>query len=100
MTRKALPHIHYVVGPDGSPLTITDLPPMNINRWVVHRKAEVVSAVRGGLLSINTACERYNLSIDELFSWYTQFMHHGLAGLKVTKPKSNARSSTDVQLSD
>lgn len=40
----------YVVGPTGTPLTLNDLPPSNTDRWVIRRKAEVVAAVRGGLL--------------------------------------------------
>ena len=40
----------YVIGPDGSPLTVTDLPSAGTKRWVIRRKAEVVAAVRGGLL--------------------------------------------------
>ena len=43
------PRVKYVIGPDGSPLTIADLPPPNTRRWVIRRKAEVVAAVRGGL---------------------------------------------------
>ena len=42
----------YVVGPTGTPLTLRDLPPVNTDRWVIRRKAEVVAAVRGGLLSL------------------------------------------------
>ena len=42
--------VSYVIGPDGSPLTLADLPPPNTKRWVIRRKAEVVAAVRGGLL--------------------------------------------------
>jgi hypothetical protein len=38
---------NYVTGPDGSPLTIADLPPPGTKRWVIRRKAEVVAAVRG-----------------------------------------------------
>jgi hypothetical protein len=39
----------FVTGLDGSPLTIADLPAPGTKRWVIRRKAEVVSAVRGGL---------------------------------------------------
>ena len=49
--------VRYVIGPDGSPLTIADLPPKDTKRWVIRRKAEVVAAVRGGLLSLEEACE-------------------------------------------
>ena len=48
-----------VVGPDGKILTLDDLPPPNTQRWVARRKAEVVAAVRAGLLSLEDACRRY-----------------------------------------
>jgi Protein of unknown function (DUF1153) len=57
-----------VTGPDGSPLTIADLPAPGAMRWVIRRKAEVVAAVRGGLLSLEEACSRYELSVDELLA--------------------------------
>ncbi len=73
------------MGPDGSPLTIADLPPANTRRWVIRRKAEVVAAVRGGLLSLNDACERYRLTIDEFLSWQRSIEKHGLPGLRATR---------------
>src|SRR3974390_1824381 len=77
--------VRYVIGPDGSPLTVADLPPKDTKRWVIRRKAEVVAAVRGGLLSIEEACRRYTLSLDEFLAWHRQSMRHGLAGLRATK---------------
>ena len=44
-----------VIGPLGEPLTLDSLPPPSTTRWVVRRKAEVVSAVNGGLLSVDEA---------------------------------------------
>ncbi len=58
-----------VIGPLGEPLTMESLPPPGTTRWVVRRKAEVVAAVNGGLLSINDACERYDLTLAEFASW-------------------------------
>jgi hypothetical protein len=58
-----------VLGLDGSPLTIADLPAPGTKRWVKKRKAEVVAAVHGGLLSLEEACGRYQLTIDEFRSW-------------------------------
>ncbi len=75
----------YVIGPDGSPLTVADLPPANTRRWVIRRKAEVVAAVRGGLLSLSEACERYSLTIDEFLSWQRSIEKHGLPGLRATR---------------
>ena len=45
-----------VIGPLGEPLTLASLPPQGTTRWVVRRKAEVVAAVSGGLLSVDEAC--------------------------------------------
>ncbi len=85
MTRRRVPHLHYVIGPDGSPLTIADLPSPDIKRWVARRKAEVVAAVCGGLLSIGEACKRYNLTLDEFLAWHRQIGRHGIPGLRATK---------------
>ena len=75
----------YVVGPTGTPLTMRDLPPENTDRWVIRRKAEVVAAVRGGLLSLDEACSRYTLTVEEFLSWQVSIDSHGLAGLRTTQ---------------
>ena len=85
MTELFRPRLRYVLGPDGGPLTIADLPPPNTKRWVIRRKAEVVAAVRGGLLSLDDACKRYKLTIDEFLSWQRLIERHGLPGLRATK---------------
>ena len=74
-----------VVGPDGTPLTVADLPRPNTKRWVIRRKAEVVAAVRGGLLSLEDACGRYNLTPEEFLSWERAIDRHGLQGLRATR---------------
>ncbi len=84
MTVSMRPRVKYVIGPDGSPLTVADLPPTTTKRWVIRRKAEVVAAVRGGLLSLEEACERYTLSVDEFLNWQASIDSHGLAGLRTT----------------
>ena len=85
MTELMRPRVKYVIGPDGSPLTIAYLPPSNTRRWVIRRKAEVVAAVRGGLLSLEDACSRYALTMDEFLSWQASIDDHGLAGLRTTR---------------
>ena len=85
MTELMRPRVKYVIGPDGSPLTIADLPPSNTRRWVIRRKAEVVAAVRGGLLSLEEACKRYTLTVEEFLSWQQSIDDHGLAGLRTTR---------------
>jgi hypothetical protein len=73
-----------VVGPDGRTLTKADLPKPDTTRWVTRRKAEVVAAVQGGLLSLDEACERYRLSLEEYLSWQHAIARHGLEGLRAT----------------
>ncbi|MEM8541681.1 MAG: DUF1153 domain-containing protein [Gammaproteobacteria bacterium] len=85
MTEQIRPRVKYVIGPDGSPLTINDLPPATTRRWVIRRKAEVVAAVRGGLLSLDEACARYTLTVEEYLSWQASIEENGLAGLRTTR---------------
>lgn len=75
----------YVIGPTGAPLTINDLPPPDTGRWVIRRKAEVVAAVRGGLLSLDQALERYRLTSEEFLAWQRSIEKHGMAGLRTTR---------------
>jgi hypothetical protein len=75
----------YVVGPTGAALTLADLPPANTQRWVIRRKAEVVVAVRGGLLTLEEACERYRLTADEFLSWQKAIDRWGMPGLRTTR---------------
>jgi Protein of unknown function (DUF1153) len=79
------PRLKHVIRPDGSPLTIADLPAPNTKRWVIRRKAEVIAAVRGGLLSLDEACSRYMLTVDEFLSWQHSVDQHGFAGLRTTR---------------
>ena len=74
-----------VVGPTGRPLSLRDLPPPDTKRWVIRRKAELVAAVRGGLLSEAEACARYNISAEEFQSWQETLDRYGIRGLRTTK---------------
>lgn len=74
-----------VIGPLGEPLTLDSLPPPSTTRWVVRRKAEVVAAVNGGLLTIDEVCERYNLTLEEFASWQRAVDRSGMQGLRVTR---------------
>jgi hypothetical protein len=74
-----------VKGPDGQKMTLADLPSPNISRWVTRRKAEVVAAVTGGLLTREAACERYNLTPEEYEAWERLYARHGAKGLRTTR---------------
>ena len=64
---------------------LSDLPPPETRRWVARRKAQVVAAVRGGVLSFEDACRRYNISAEEFLSWERALDRHGPGGLRVTR---------------
>lgn len=76
-----------VLDPLGLPMSIHDLPPSNTKRWVIRRKAKVVAGVRGGLITLEDACTRYNLSLDEFLSWQRLLNEHGIDGLRATRSK-------------
>jgi hypothetical protein len=94
--RRAAPHLPAnsrpadsrpieVPGPLGKPITLETLPPPDTRRWVVRRKAEVVAAIRGGLLTAAEACARYGLSPEELELWSESLDRAGVPGLRVTR---------------
>jgi len=74
-----------VLGPNGEVLTPSNLPGSTTGRWVIRRKAEVVAAVQGELLSLEEACRRYTLTIDEFRAWELSLKRHGFNGLKATR---------------
>lgn len=74
-----------VIGPLGEALTLDSLPPVETDRWVARRKAEVVAAVNGGLLTVDEACNRYRLSLEEFVGWQRAIDRSGLPGLRVTR---------------
>ncbi len=74
-----------VIGPLGELLTLDSLPPPSTTRWVVRRKAEVVAAVNGGLLTVDEACARYSLTLEEFAGWQRAVDRSGMAGLRVTR---------------
>ena len=75
----------HIIGPDGMPLSLRDLPPPNTRRWVIRRKAQVVAAVKGGLLTLTQACAIYGLSVEEYLSWEARYDRFGLGGLRSTR---------------
>lgn len=75
----------YVIGHDGEHLTLEDLPKSTTNRWVMRRKAAVVAAVRGGMVELAEACERWNISVEEYESWERLIDRHGVRALRATR---------------
>ena len=81
-TTKARPD--SVIGPLGQPMTLASLPPPDTKRWNAHRKAELVAAVHGGLLTTAEVCERYSIELEEFVSWQRGLDRLGVRGLWVT----------------
>src|SRR6201986_1330983 len=75
------------------------LPPPDTRRWVMRRKAQVVAAVRGGLLTFEEACERYRLSEEEFKSWMTLLDSYGVRGLRATRTQEY-RHTEDRRLAE
>jgi hypothetical protein len=73
------------IGPGGAPMSRDDLPPPTLKRWITRRKAEVVTAVRAGLIGLDEACARYDITVEEFLSWQRLLEDHGLKGLRVTR---------------
>ena len=73
-----------VIGPDGTRLPRDDLPSPDTRRWVARRKAAVVAAVNGGLISEKEACDTWGLSAEELQMWRDAVSAHGINALRTT----------------
>ena len=62
---------------------IATLPPAGTRRWVARRKAQVVEAVLSGMLRLDEALRRYELSIEEFSAWKRRFYRSGVDGLRM-----------------
>ena len=77
---------------DGSEITLADLPPPNLRRYLPRHKAMVVAAVRHGLITLDQACKRYELSTEDYLSWYRTFhLARSPAGKKTTDDSGSER---------
>src|SRR5688500_19071245 len=79
-------------------MTEADLPPPDTKRWVMRRKAEVVAGVRCGLISLEEACRRYTLSVEEFLSWQRLIDSHGVRGLRATRLQDYRQGSEKPSL--
>ena len=88
--------VDQVLGIDGEVLTVAGLPPKNLKRWIARRKADVVAAVEGGLLSEADACARYNISREEFVGWLEAFDREGVPGLRARAKARGTRRTNRV----
>lgn len=54
-------------------------------------------AVRAGLISLDEACQRYSLSIEEFLSWQRLIDKHGIGGLRATRVQQYRENSSDAE---
>jgi hypothetical protein len=60
-----------------------DLPIGKPKHWSAKRKAAVIEAIRRKVICIWDACERYDLSAEELAQWERNLDRFGVSGLQI-----------------
>ncbi len=73
---------NIAAGSKASAVNLQALPPPTTKRWLARRKAAVVAAVNGGVLTVSAACRRYGLSPEEFAEWERHYEAEGLKGLR------------------
>jgi Protein of unknown function (DUF1153) len=60
----------FFIGQDGKQVKLGHLPASDRELFRPRHKAMVVAAVRHGLITVDEACRRYNLSTEGYLNWY------------------------------
>ena len=68
-----------------TPRPIPELPSPNVKRWTIRRKAAILNAIANSEMTREEACQRYQISEEELASWQQTYEVHGLPGLRSTR---------------
>jgi hypothetical protein len=63
---------------------IADLPSPGLSRWTPRCKLGVLNALDHGLITLDEACRRFQLTAEEIEEWRGGFRRFGRAGLKAT----------------
>ena len=79
--QKPLPIVRDL---QGNVITPVDLPSPTTVRWTPNKKCIVVRAVRGGLATLESILDRYNMTEREFLIWEQGLKDDGITGLKVT----------------
>ena len=86
----------YIVDIRGAVVTRADFPPPNFNRWIPSRKATLVMAVRGGVISLDEACSRYRLTREEFAGWERALVTGGIKALRANELQLKRSRSSEV----
>jgi hypothetical protein len=71
-----------------------DLPPQP-KRWVPIRKAEIVTAVHSGAVSLEDACRHYAMSVEEFLEWKQNVEQYGLLNLRNIRAQKLRQASSN-----
>lgn len=75
--------VHYDF--KGEPMTAgEDYGPPPGKRWSAYRKTRLLNAIDAGVVRIEDACARYDLSFDEVNEWRDRFYQAGTDGMKAS----------------
>lgn len=84
--------------PDGSILSLADLPKSNSVRWVRRRKAMLIDAIDLGLLTDRDAEARYGISETELNAWRRDCFVRQIRGISPSVSNESAAPKANVLL--
>jgi uncharacterized protein DUF1153 len=76
-------------------MTGVGAPPPPPKRWVPSRKAEILAAVRNGALTLEDACKRYTMSVEEFLEWKQNVEDYGLASLRVIRAQKRRHAASN-----
>lgn len=83
ITRKEDQTLIRLVGPEGTRISLKDLPDPNC-RWIARRKATVFLLVQGGAITFRELQRMYpDLSHEEFGDWGSMMSRSGVRGLRV-----------------
>lgn len=88
MTEPMLDDGLTAVGPCGNLITPMSLPKSTAVRWTPRRKAELVIAIKKGLIPFTNALSQYYVSEEEFHDWATRYENGGLEALMRTHRRS------------
>jgi len=71
---------------------IADLPSPGLSRWTPRCKLGVLNALDHGLITLDEACRRFELTAEEIEEWRGGFRRFGRAGLKTTTLRERRRA--------
>ena len=62
-----------------------EFPSPDTRGWAIRRKAIGTYAVEKKIISLEDACQRYGISLEEFESWRRLIEQHVIGGLQVTR---------------